>query len=328
MSDTSSSDLRETLGVGFGDARAAPHRHGRRELRNANEHLSHRFAHYVRRPLQRLLPVCFGLAVTSALILGWLTREEQHVSPKEGLGYWLGIIGAAMILLLLLYPLRKRIRSLNHLGSIKMWFRFHMMMGILGPTLIIFHSNFDLNSPNATVAMTAMLVVVASGIIGRYLYARIHMGLYGRKAEAQELLADIAALRSVLGTDISGDQTFMKELRHLEWCLPRPEVGAIVGTWMMLRAGSRTRRAVQHLTRIADDIVKSEAQRQGWSRRVRRQRKRLVREHLSVFQAAVVKTATFALYARLFSLWHHLHLPLFLVLIAAAILHVVAVHLY
>ena len=72
----------------------------------------------------------------------------------------------------------------------------------------------------------------------------------------------------------------------------------------------------------------SNAKRYGWSRRVRRDRMVLVREHLTVFRAAILKTATFVFYTRLFSLWHHLHLPLFVVLIMAAILHVVAVHLY
>ena len=40
------------------------------------------------------------------------------------------------------------------------------------------------------------------------------------------------------------------------------------------------------------------------------------------------KTAAFVFYERLFALWHVLHLPLFAILVFAAVLHVVAVHLY
>jgi hypothetical protein len=44
--------------------------------------------------------------------------------------------------------------------------------------------------------------------------------------------------------------------------------------------------------------------------------------------AAVNKTAAFVFYERLFALWHVLHVPLFALLLFAAVIHVVAVHLY
>jgi hypothetical protein len=50
----------------------------------------------------------------------------------------------------------------------------------------------------------------------------------------------------------------------------------------------------------------------------------LVRLHL----AAVRKAAAFEFYDRLFGLWHVLHLPLFIILIFAAGIHVVAAHLF
>ena len=43
---------------------------------------------------------------------------------------------------------------------------------------------------------------------------------------------------------------------------------------------------------------------------------------------AVRRAAEFAFYDRLLRLWHLLHLPLFFVLVAAAILHVIAVNMY
>jgi hypothetical protein len=44
--------------------------------------------------------------------------------------------------------------------------------------------------------------------------------------------------------------------------------------------------------------------------------------------AAVRKAAAFAFYERLFRLWHVLHLPLFFILIMAAVIHIVAAHLF
>ena len=66
----------------------------------------------------------------------------------------------------------------------------------------------------------------------------------------------------------------------------------------------------------------------GWSWRVRRKRVRDVRKLLRQYFAAVNKAAAFAFYERLFALWHVLHMPLFILLVLAAIVHVVAVHLY
>ena len=54
-----------------------------------------------------------------AVVLGyaWTQRNEGHITAEYGIGYWLGITGATMMLLLLLYPLRKRIRFLLALAG-------------------------------------------------------------------------------------------------------------------------------------------------------------------------------------------------------------------
>ena len=52
-----------------------------------------------------------GYALLTLLIVaGYLLREYSPITPEAGIGYWLGIIGGSMMLSLLIYPLRKRIR--------------------------------------------------------------------------------------------------------------------------------------------------------------------------------------------------------------------------
>ena len=60
-----------------------------------------------------------GYALLTVLVLaGYATRQWSPLSPESGMGYWLGIIGASMMLALLLYPLRKRFRlSLIHISE-------------------------------------------------------------------------------------------------------------------------------------------------------------------------------------------------------------------
>ena len=64
-----------------------------------------------------------------------------------------------------------------------MWFRLHMLLGIAGPVLIIFHSNFKLGALNSNVAFITMLVVATSGCWQVSLWQNSYGPLRPRKAE-------------------------------------------------------------------------------------------------------------------------------------------------
>ena len=129
-------------------------------------------------------------AIVLALAAGWAVRDYNYVVAESGIGYWLGIIGGSLMLMLLVYPMRKRFRRWAVIGSVKAWFRIHMILGLVGPLLIIYHSGFKLGSFNSSVALFCMLLVATSGLLGRYLYQRIHHGLYGRKLRFEELYSN------------------------------------------------------------------------------------------------------------------------------------------
>ena len=59
---------------------------------------------------------------------------------------------------------RKRFRFLQILGATRHWFRLHMIFGLLGPLLILYHSNFHLGSFNSRVAFYAMLLVAEMSV--------------------------------------------------------------------------------------------------------------------------------------------------------------------
>ena len=62
-----------------------------------------------------------------------------------------------------------------------------MVLGLAGPLCILYHSNFHLGATNSNVALISMLTVAGSGVIGRYIYSRIHHGVYGSKLTLGEL---------------------------------------------------------------------------------------------------------------------------------------------
>jgi hypothetical protein len=110
-------------------------------------------------PGSSIFPTLFTVAILLALWIGWVDRDDNGLTPVSGTGYWLGIVGSSLMLLLLLYPLRKRMRSLRVIGSVTFWFNAHMILGVLGPVLIMWHANFKLGSINCSVALITMLVV-------------------------------------------------------------------------------------------------------------------------------------------------------------------------
>lgn len=150
------------------------------------------------------VPLVFGATVLSALAFGWSERNEYWYSAEYGLGYAFGITGLSMMLLLLLYPARKRWRPLSQWFPVRYWFRAHMVLGVLGPVFILFHANFSLGSTNSNVALFSMLLVATSGLVGRYVYSQIHRGLYGEAIAYQDLVREFHASGATEGTALEG----------------------------------------------------------------------------------------------------------------------------
>lgn len=268
------------------------------------------------------------LLLALMIAFGWLIRDYKLIDPKDGAGYWLGIAGGTLMLLLLLYPLRKRIRILHSLGPTRIWFRMHMVFGLLGPLLILYHSNFHLGSFNSQVAFFSMLLVAGSGIIGRHFYAGIHRGLYGRKTSLkeaqQELTQSIANSKGLarimpelvarLGSNAEGlqDDAIRRTIgirRSLRWTFTH-HYERLSLMWLAHRE-LRTAAA-------ASPVIARNR------KRVRRAASRYIRD----FTMLTGRVAQFSLYERLFALWHILHLPIFFLMVLSAFVHIFAVHVY
>jgi len=270
----------------------------------------------------------FFVLVCALLYLGWSTQTERYINPNRGVGYALGIIGGSLMLLLLVYSLRKRWTWLSFLGSTPGWFRFHMVLGIAGPLCILYHSNFGTGATNSNVALFSMLTVAGSGLIGRYIYVHIHHGLYGRKLELGELRAGAEGLRSLSGgisflpelvTRIdSAEQRLLKAGPHLSFLgFAKPMVVALIALRARWRLHGYIRNAL-HAGARRSAVIALEHKRLGFTARCYVDRR----------LAATRRVAGFEGYERLFSLWHALHIPLIFIMVIAAIIHVIAVHVY
>ena len=263
-----------------------------------------------------------------AIYAGWASRDARSIDPGEGLGYTLGIAGAVPMVLLLLYSFRKRLRFMRYFGATKYWFRIHMIFGVIGPVIILYHCNFKVGSLNSQVALYCTLLVAGSGIVGRYLYTRIHHGLYGRKASLRELTGQLSASSAHLSSRNGFIDDIREELSELSrqalippdsvWeSIRRPMVMGLRTRWLYYRMSWSVRRKLIARS-VVSPIVAQHRE------RLTRTTQKFLRQHLR--QARQV--SQFSAYERLFSLWHIIHVPFFCMMVISAVVHVFAVHMY
>jgi hypothetical protein len=270
----------------------------------------------------------FTLLVSIGLAWAWYRHGDNIIVPKTGWGYALGIVGALMMLSLLLYPMRKRIKFMRSWGDAANWFRWHMILGIIGPALILVHSNFQTASANATVALAAMLVVASSGIAGRYLYGRVHAGLYGHKLEARTMRDEAIGARATIGGNLAGLRDWKRTLADFEADALAPTPSLISALFRAVTIGGAIRKCRKEVGLQLDLDLERAARTNMWGPADLAYRQREERQRLNLYFASISRAATLGIYERLFGLWHVLHVPLFVMLVITAIIHVIAVHLY
>ncbi|RYZ60174.1 MAG: hypothetical protein EOP07_01690 [Proteobacteria bacterium] len=128
-------------------------------------------------------------SILSPLLCGSLENCKK-LSPQSGkpLSYALGWIGFCTMAATNLYIIRKRSLSLQKFGSLQGWMNWHIFFGLLGPTLIVFHSNFKVGGL-VSISFWSMVVSFLSGIVGRYFYIQLLQGKMALKKQIDELEA-------------------------------------------------------------------------------------------------------------------------------------------
>lgn len=257
-----------------------------------------------------LLIIAFVAGVTW---LGFQVATHQFYEPGDDIGYNMGLAGGLMMLTLLIYPLRKHFAFMRRLGQMKYWFSMHMMFGIFGPLLVLFHSTFQIHSVNAAVALTSMLVVAGSGFIGRYAYRHIHRGLYGSKLTLREIREELLGAKDAADSKLRNYPAVIFVLHRFQKYALKPRMSL---SGKVLRFFSLPIR--RQIANFRCRMIVPGHSREG------REVRNLVLDYLY----GVERAAQFGVFERIFALWHVIHIPLVYMLVATAIWHVVAVHMY
>ncbi len=263
-----------------------------------------------------------------AIVLSYLISRRGYYTAGDDVGYYMGLVGGVMMLVLLTYPLRKYLHSFRNWGPVRHWFSFHMFLGVAGPVLVLAHSTFQLKSTNATVALICMLLVAASGIVGRFIYVRIHRGLYGEKLNFKELQTIAGFESEEMHSKLHFVPDVEKRLTEFQAYALTENLSFGQATLRLFTLATRRRVAYARCAAELRRAMRERAEIRQWDRdKLRRRLGRAVRL-VDEFLMSVQRVSQFGVYDRLFRLWHVAHVPLVYLLVLSAIAHVVAVHMY
>lgn len=155
-----------------------------------------------RRSPASLALTALGAAACAALAaLAWRGRTyyllpafERPLHPAHealrssgGLGLPLGVAGYALIFLNLGYLIRRQFVKWEWMGTLRDWMSMHVFTGAVGCAMILLHSAFAPRSPLGGLAFWCLLVVLVTGLVGRYIYAHVPRSVQGRELELEEL---------------------------------------------------------------------------------------------------------------------------------------------
>jgi hypothetical protein len=149
----------------------------------------------------------FGLAVLALFVaarrdyyLAPLARQAldpRHATLRSSgrVGLLFGAVAASLVVVNLAYLVRRRFAAARWLGSLRAWMDVHVVTGLLAAGFASVHSAFHLRSAVGSVAVVALLVVVATGVVGRWVHSRIPRTREGRELELDEALARFEEIR-------------------------------------------------------------------------------------------------------------------------------------
>jgi hypothetical protein len=143
-------------------------------------------------------------------------RHEDYWQLKPGgsKGLAFGIVGSSLMVMMLVYTMRKRIPGLRRFGQLKLWLHFHIFCGIAGPLLVILHSSFKVQGLVA-LSFWSMIIVALSGFVGRYLYQQVPRQRSGAELTLEQTRQRSAALGGRLVAEYALDPDKLEQLNQI-----------------------------------------------------------------------------------------------------------------
>ncbi len=253
-----------------------------------------------------------AIFLISLLYTGVVVRAGSIPAAGEFFGHSLGVLGFALMLMTeTLYSLRKRSR-LAKWGRLAKWLQFHIFTGLVGPFLVLLHTSWKFNGL-AGVVMLLTLIIVISGVIGRYIYTAVPRTADGAEVQARHLSDLIRQIERDMEEYAAANPAAQAHQQRLTMIQQARASGAtaVLGRvftewserfhwWQeQRRAESALRPQIKEMEKLARE-------------------RRLLRRQIE----------TLAVARQMLSLWHSIHIPIGVALFTAAFVHIIAAIYY
>ncbi|MBT3254162.1 MAG: hypothetical protein HN995_09750 [Candidatus Marinimicrobia bacterium] len=240
----------------------------------------------------------------------YLLKELDSLYGPSGLyGHGVGFLAAFFMFLLWLYIIRKRWNRLRGVGRLSQWLKYHMWFGIVAPLLAGYHAAFKFEGLIG-VMYWAMIAVMLSGIVGRYLYGHIPRRRDGHEMSMKQINTEKASkLRSLqMEFGISPE-----DINKLQGLTPQLSgAGTLVSLYHLAVFDVKRRYQLNH-------ILKDFELRYGVSKQNLVFFKATIEKQLIMSQRVIVLDAV----SKVFHWWHVIHKPFAYAIFIVLTLHII-----
>ena len=179
------------------------------------------------------------------LWLGFLVHRSPRFAGSL-IGGVLGITGAVLIVVSMSYMVVKRIPALKRAATERISMRallaIHVHAGVIGAIFGLLHTGHKFQSHLGIALTAAMLIIVLSGYVGRYLLSQSSQTIN----EKREVLTNLELAFRKVATQLAAAPTGMA-------LLPRPDLLELL-SFSTFRASAATPLAIQ-ATEVAESIA-------------------------------------------------------------------------
>ena len=236
--------------------------------------------------------------------------DHNLLKPSGMLGHGFGIIGTLMMIIGVgVYMIRKRYRKLFNIGYLKHWLEFHIFLCSVGPVLVLYHTAFKFGGL-VSISFWSMVLVVISGVVGRFIYLQIPRTIQGRELSEQELIEIKEKLAIRVRSVLSEDASTLTEFERI----------SSADRYKSFKLST----AIGYLQRDFFDIkrvmrlFKKRIKLLGIDENQRKELMKAAKSELTIARRiAFLRTSQ-----KLFQLWHIFHLPFAIAMFVIMVIHV------
>jgi hypothetical protein len=145
----------------------------------------------------------------------FFSASHTALKPSGLWGHGFGIIGTLMMIVgVSVYMIRKRTRKFFNLGYLKHWLELHIFLCTVGPILVLYHTAFKFGGI-VSVSFWSMVLVVLSGVVGRFIYIQIPRTIQGKEIDIKDIILMREELADKLKLEMIFDVRLLNELDRL-----------------------------------------------------------------------------------------------------------------